>query len=222
MSNAYDMRGDRRKFVPKGQRNDPFYSGSSAMEREAEKFRKFQRAIMEDGPVTDPRVQPYADSINWYAARDETDSPIEYHLLMAMAVGHSMKSKGFQPIVLNAGSLPYRDVSCIQIIPQFKVAIFRMDFALVQYNGTLLHRICVECDGHEFHEKTPEQAAHDKRKDRELMMAGWPVLRFTGSEIAAGGESCADDVRRALNGLSHANISAFEHGRKAERDKDHA
>lgn len=43
--------------------------------------------------------------------------------------------------------------------------------------------IVVECDGHEFHERTKQQAAHDKKRDRALQRLGYPVLRFTGSEI---------------------------------------
>ena len=45
--------------------------------------------------------------------------------------------------------------------------------------------IAVECDGHEFHEKTKQQAARDKARDRD---------RFTGSEIWKDPGACADEV----------------------------
>ena len=44
-------------------------------------------------------------------------------------------------------------------------------------------QIAVELDGHDFHEKTKEQAQRDKEKDRWLQSQGWIVARFTGSEV---------------------------------------
>lgn len=41
----------------------------------------------------------------------------------------------------------------------------------------------VELDGHDFHERTKEQAARDRSRDRDLMANGYQVLRFTGSEV---------------------------------------
>ncbi len=43
--------------------------------------------------------------------------------------------------------------------------------------------IVIEVDGHEFHERTKEQAQRDKSRDRALTGAGYRVLRFTGSEV---------------------------------------
>lgn len=54
--------------------------------------------------------------------------------------------------------------------------------------------ICVECDGHNFHEKSPEQALHDKRRDRHLASLGITVLRFTGREIFQDAANCAQDA----------------------------
>lgn len=44
-------------------------------------------------------------------------------------------------------------------------------------------KIIIECDGHDFHEKTKEQAQHDKERDRFLTSKGYIILRYTGSEI---------------------------------------
>ena len=54
--------------------------------------------------------------------------------------------------------------------------------------------LVVECDGHEFHERTKEQAQRDKSRDREIMAAGFRTLRFTGSEIYRNAEKCALEV----------------------------
>jgi hypothetical protein len=41
----------------------------------------------------------------------------------------------------------------------------------------------IEADGHDFHEKTKEQAKRDKIRDRHLIQEGYTILHFTGSEI---------------------------------------
>lgn len=52
----------------------------------------------------------------------------------------------------------------------------------------------IECDGHDFHEKTKEQAKYDKQRDRAFAHASLNLLRFTGSEIYNKPEKCADEV----------------------------
>jgi very-short-patch-repair endonuclease len=47
-------------------------------------------------------------------------------------------------------------------------------------------KIVVECDGHDFHEKTKGQVARDKSRVRDLEIAGWRVLRFPGSGYMRG------------------------------------
>jgi hypothetical protein len=55
-------------------------------------------------------------------------------------------------------------------------------------------RMVIECDGHNFHEKTPEQASRDKNRDRELLNAGYPVMRFTGTEIVSSPMKCTEQI----------------------------
>nr|WP_253817543.1 DUF559 domain-containing protein [Vibrio coralliilyticus] len=80
---------------------------------------------------------------------------------------------------------------------------YELDFFL--YLDTLNHKvggkyfsypfsICIECDGHEFHERTPEQAKKDKSKDRVLKEKGIDVIRFTGTEITREPDKCAEQV----------------------------
>lgn len=46
-----------------------------------------------------------------------------------------------------------------------------------------LVKFIIECDGHDYHERTKAQASHDKKRDRYFTEQGYIVLRFTGSEI---------------------------------------
>lgn len=54
--------------------------------------------------------------------------------------------------------------------------------------------LAVECDGHNFHERTKEQAARDRARDRNLQMRGIEVFRFTGSELWRDPWGCAGQV----------------------------
>lgn len=69
------------------------------------------------------------------------------------------------------------------ITPQFKLDGMRIDFALNYRNGGKKISIAIECDGHNFHERTKQQAERDRSRDRTLQMHFDYVLRFTGSEI---------------------------------------
>ncbi|MEH7505128.1 DUF559 domain-containing protein [Neobacillus drentensis] len=45
-------------------------------------------------------------------------------------------------------------------------------------------RIAIECDGKAYH-SSPEQKAHDRRKNAYLKEHGWKVLRFSGRQITS-------------------------------------
>jgi len=106
----------------------------------------------------------------------------------------------------------------LTIIPQYQMSDWRVDFLLI---GTRLERdyqnmvehsgrlagtyrpgrkvggelcVVVECDGHEFHERTKEQAARDRSRDRSSQTKGHKVMRFTGSEIWADAFACAEEA----------------------------
>ena len=71
-----------------------------------------------------------------------------------------------------------------KIFPQYSINKYRVDF-LVASKDKDGKSMCVvvECDGHDFHEKTKEQVARDKKRDRYLQKIGYHVLRYSGSEI---------------------------------------
>lgn len=71
------------------------------------------------------------------------------------------------------------------------VESYRLDLCLELHDVGV---IAVECDGHEFHERTKQQAAYDKSRDRDLLILGIPTLRFTGSEIHHSIERCVGSI----------------------------
>jgi very-short-patch-repair endonuclease len=75
---------------------------------------------------------------------------------------------------------------------------YRADFLVYALANSEDISIVIECDGHEFHERTKKQAAHDKARDRAFAAAGHTVLHFTGSEIWRDWTACADEVKAVL------------------------
>jgi|GEM_PF-1232436 len=73
----------------------------------------------------------------------------------------------------------------LDLQPQFTVEDedrkYIVDFRVTRKGAPL--SLCVELDGHDFHEKTPKQAAADKQRDRTLLRLGHQPVRFTGTEV---------------------------------------
>ena len=69
------------------------------------------------------------------------------------------------------------------IYSQEEIGGYRLDFLIKCFCNGFVRMVAVECDGHDYHDRTKEQAARDKARDRKLASLGITVLRFTGSEI---------------------------------------
>lgn len=78
----------------------------------------------------------------------------------------------------------------------------RIDFFITYIDESkgIEEHFAVECDGHDYHERTKEQAARDRRKDRNLARNGITVIRFTGSEIYRDPIGCAVEVEKIIKG----------------------
>lgn len=66
----------------------------------------------------------------------------------------------------------------------------------------------MECDGHAFHECTPEKVAHDRAKDREFQKGGIAILRFPGWQINEDPKRCAREAINVLLRRSAARVRA--------------
>jgi hypothetical protein len=98
------------------------------------------------------------------------------------------------------------------------VESYRLDLLLETPNGL----VAIECDGHEWHDRTKQQAAYDRSRDRTLLAADIPTIRFTGSEIHHSIERCVADVfavARATEKVHSATIDAWDSGYRAGADK---
>lgn len=82
-----------------------------------------------------------------------------------------------------------QDLFC-ELRSQVDISGYRVDLMLI---GTHC-AVAIECDGHDFHEKTKKQASRDKARDRAITAAGYSVMRFTGSEIWRDPFACAGEA----------------------------
>jgi very-short-patch-repair endonuclease len=167
-----------------------------------------------------------------YSVLRLADSPIEARFLIALilfAVEEGWRveirespSEHQYPHAVNYGV--NSDSNVLLILPQFKLGEYRVDF-LLRYTHTTIARlppgtdsnssvrrefqtlierqIIVECDGHDYHERTKEQARRDKKRDRRLQAMGFPVYRYTGSEIYQDSIECVREVVRILTKTSN-------------------
>lgn len=99
-----------------------------------------------------------------------------------------------------------RDLCHLYIQPT--VLSYRADFA-IHYRvdkGAPGHKIIVECDGHDFHERTKEQARRDRSRDRDMTVAGYKVFRYTGSEVYQDPIRCAQQVADYVGALAEEGV----------------
>lgn len=138
---------------------------------------------------------------------DRSESPIEADLGIALLHACGMMRRN--------AKLGMRRV--MQLEQQVEVSvdgevIARLDFCLFSYLSDMSARgvisatppdsvLAIECDGHDFHEKTKAQALRDKGRDRHLLSHGINTIRFVGSEIYRDPVACAGEAASLLVGL---------------------
>jgi len=71
-----------------------------------------------------------------------------------------------------------------------------LDLALFCREG----KLDVECDG-EYYHTGKEKARGDRKRDNDLTVDGWRILRFGGSEIVSSPDDCVRQIRRTVRRL---------------------
>lgn len=157
----------------------------------------------------DAALSSYLNSVSEFAREQfeerclACESPIEEMMLAALMFLPKCPWAGLTDGFLVGGvhQLP------LGLSQQHVIGRYRVDFAIyplvAQELGvsTSPFKIVIECDGHQFHEKSKEQARRDRERDRELQRMGWRVLRFTGSEIYASAHECARQVQGLIESI---------------------
>ena len=147
-------------------------------------------------------------------------SPVERLLLSALIVVGHTKSYALH---LRGKQVTYEltspNIDTLVIQPQAQLGEHRVDFLVTQESivpdfdhkrtlpdGMIIpghmevtKHLIVECDGHDFHDRTKEQASKDRARDRALQSLGYRVYRYTGSDLWRDVCVYAVEVVTALN-----------------------
>lgn len=126
------------------------------------------------------------------------ESPIEELLMAALYINSRISETDVQFFLTSTPNPEPYFYGTAFVYQQVPIGPYRVDILIhdaTQHRDIAPSRwMIVECDGHDFHERTKEQARRDKQRDRFFQSKGYKVLRFTGSEIWADPEKCADEV----------------------------
>jgi len=150
---------------------------------------------------------------------DATESPIEKAILFALSVAahdaaSNVRYKKGRHVFGDLEDMP--DVLIIE--PQAQLGEYRVDFLLTYQEGIpdfdhkeklkdgteipgvkdVIAHLIIECDGHDFHDRSKEQASRDRERDRELKKLGYEVFRYTGSDIWKNPLACATEAVEVL------------------------
>lgn len=127
---------------------------------------------------------------------EQCESPIEVSFLLAVMFYSLIEKDGYPAMSTNTDD---KNRWCIET--QKQIGAYRVDFLMSVKN--IKTQIVVECDGHDFHERTKEQAERDRSRDRELTLSGYRVIRFTGREIWRDPWKCASEIDRQFYSIMH-------------------
>lgn len=125
---------------------------------------------------------------------DDCKSPIEIIFNVAISVyqyrtGRNTAYLQPQAEIIANGNKYYADFE------------FNPEVQFDDYYANAKRKLVIECDGHEFHQKTKEQVIKDNQREYDLKMAGYEVLRFSGSEIYNTPYACAEKTLNYIKKL---------------------
>lgn len=133
------------------------------------------------------------------ALRPQCESEIEVMYGVAASIAMRLTSPDSFKLIPASDEAKYGDTLFL-LMPQYPWQDYRIDWV---WRWCTRFRpkeglIFIECDGHDFHERTKEQAEHDRSKDRAIQAAGIPILRFTGREIFRDVGACITETLEFL------------------------
>lgn len=122
-------------------------------------------------------------------------SPIEQMLLAEIL----FLDDGYGQVVWDAfAGAPDPPETETKFVCQGQILKYRVDFLFTVRVDGKEHQVVIECDGHDFHDRTKQQAQRDKSRDRDLANSGYIVIRFTGSEIYRRAPACGEEISALL------------------------
>lgn len=156
--------------------------------------------LLEDNIATHVRRIAEDADARFHDLGANCESPIERLMLAALMF---IKPQCLHPRYEGAGDLEREG----RLHTQYRLGNRRLDFAYIvqPIHEPWTIRIGIECDGHEFH-STKAQKANDNERTVEIAEEGFNVLRFSGTQIFADPNGCAQSVADVVDGIYARHI----------------
>lgn len=144
--------------------------------------------IMNEQELINHKLELYREELTFYL--DYCKSPIEKILSIELAD-------------LTFEWSYFDKIEILDIVPQKNIYIdkkhYIADFLieiLFKHNdkNIAIMNLIIECDGHEFHERTKEQVIKDNQRNRDLLNNDYHILHFSGSEIYNTSTKCKREI----------------------------
>lgn len=141
----------------------------------------------------------------------ETESPIEKIFLIEFNFVSLIQPSWIEPNNVISGLFIQHPVTVgkHQYRVDFELLIDTIDNYSLS-NSPTATRIFIELDGHDFHEKTKEQVAHDKKRERDLSDKCDALLRYSGSEVYQDTSKVVKDVLTHAQNEFQTKLSASD------------
>lgn len=151
-----------------------------------------------------PMMPQFNDSLTGI---DRCQSPLERQLAEAFAAALRFEWRRPNDHPWEVGRWPGWFLT---LLAQPQYDRYRADFGICTWvypeNDVPPFIVVVEVDGHDFHEKTKEQARYDKSRDRFMTATEARVFRFTGSEVYRDAEACVLEVLEYVIGVQQRHL----------------
>ncbi len=96
----------------------------------------------------------------------------------------------------------YGDELCKWYVPAQSYPLYILDFAI--FIGS--NKVCIECDGFQWHYAHDWQRKYDAARDKYLRDNGWIVKRFAGITITSHRNRVKRDLKEFLDSLKPKDI----------------
>lgn len=136
-------------------------------------------------------IDMYGDWVKWAYS----------NLLNEMILKYEINSYPEKIFLANWMSLSFSVRKNIEIIPQFKVKNYRLDFYIPST------KIGIEIDSVAFHERNTKQLEYERKRHREIEATGIRIVRFAATEIIRNPITCVGDLLVAASGEKKSKMS---------------
>ena len=125
----------------------------------------------------------FSDAISEYLKKEKICINNKVFGLDKEEFGYQLDQENGDTVIIFDFKIQPKDKCFSGYIPDFAIFINGVEQGYV-----------IEIDGHEWHEKTKEQARADKEKDRTYLKHNFIPIRFTGSEVYHNVDNCIREV----------------------------